>query len=295
MMPPGLSWQALLRQCPPGVRPQDARDWLLFLLQKTAVYLRSHGDDPVTASLYPAYQAGLARLQAGEPLAYLTGTQAFWTLALEVTPDTLIPRPDTERLVALALEKMTTPTGRLLDLGTGSGAIALALAQERPGWQVMAVDLSADTLQVARRNAQKYGLSRVLFRQGSWFAALAGDWPQPQPVFDLIVSNPPYLDPDDPHLPDLQHEPLRALVADQHGLADLQLLAGQARDWLRPGGWLLLEHGWDQGAAVCQNLLALGWQQVQTLRDYGGNDRVTLGQWLGDPAHGHTHRHRESR
>ncbi len=271
-----ITLAGLLAHRPPGVRRQDAQDWLLFLLQKPRTQLHTHPQHGVDKAVQTRFLAGLARLSSGEPLAHLTGQQGFWGLDLQVTADTLIPRPDTERLVELALQNMTTPRGRALDLGTGSGAIALALASERPGWQVLALDCSAAALAVAEHNAQQHGLAaQVTFRASHWFDALV---PTDGP-FALVASNPPYLDANDVHLPQLRHEPRGALVAGEQGLADLRQVAQGARHWLTPGGWLLLEHGWTQGESVRALLHAAGYRHVRTERDYGGNERVTLGQW----------------
>lgn len=189
------------------------------------------------------FEALLARRQAGEPVAYLLGRQGFWSLELEVSPATLIPRPETELLVELALARL--PAGqslRVADLGTGSGAIALALARERPQAHVVATDASAEALTVARRNAARLGLGRVEFRDGDWLVPLA------QERFDLIASNPPYIEQDDPHLAqgDLRFEPPAALASGADGLDAIRVIVRDAGRHLHPGGWLLLEHGWNQ-------------------------------------------------
>jgi len=218
------------------------------------------------------FEALLARRLAGEPMAYLRGTQGFSTLELEVTPDVLVPRPETELLVELALARMGE-RGALVDLGTGSGAIALALKSERPGWQVAATDRSAAALAVARRNAARLGLD-VEFLHGDWYAPLGGR------RFDVIVSNPPYVTNDDPCLigDDLRREPRTALAAADAGLADLAVIAAGAAAHLLPDGWLLVEHGTTQGAAVRALLSAAGFSNVETHSDLAGHPRVTLGQ-----------------
>lgn len=257
------------------IERRDAEAVLLHVLGKNTAFLRTWPDFVLSAEQVTDYQTAISRLAAGEPLAYVLGEQAFWTLTLQVTPDTLIPRPDTERLVEAALTRMSAAQGRLLDLGTGSGAIALSLAAERPAWQVLASDFSAAALAVARSNSLKNSLSNCEFRCGSWFNVV-----DESERFDLIVSNPPYIDPDDTHLAALTHEPITALTAPQHGLADLlQIVAGAGR-YLLDAGWLLVEHGYDQGLAVRELFTQAGFMQVDTLRDYGGNERVTLGQWL---------------
>ncbi|MFZ3191686.1 MAG: peptide chain release factor N(5)-glutamine methyltransferase [Moraxellaceae bacterium] len=254
---------------------RDAEAVLLHVIDKTAAFLRTWPDFALSDEQVTQYQSAIMRLSTGEPLAYVLGEQAFWTLTLQVTPDTLIPRPDTERLVEAALVCMAAAQGRVLDLGTGSGAIALSLASERPAWQVLASDFSAAALAVARSNAIKNSLSNCEFRCGSWF-----DVVDESEKFDLIVSNPPYIDPDDTHLAALTHEPITALTAQQQGLADLrQIVAGAGRHLL-DAGWLLVEHGYDQGLIVRELFTQAGFVQVDTLRDYGGNERVTLGQWV---------------
>ena len=253
---------------------RDAEAVLLHVIDKTAAFLRTWPDFRLSFEQISQYQAAIARLYSGDPLAYVLGEQAFWTLTLQVTPDTLIPRPDTERLVEAALARMHTAEGRVLDLGTGSGAIALSLASERPAWQIIASDFSAAALVVARSNALKNSLSNCEFRCGSWFDVVGES-----EKFDLIVSNPPYIDPDDAHLVNLTHEPITALAAAEHGLADLvEIVAGAGRHLLE-AGWLLVEHGYDQGLAVRELFMQADFVQVETLRDYGGNARGTLGQW----------------
>lgn len=265
---------AALRDIPQGIEPREAEALLLWVLQKDRAFLRTWPQHELTDAQAERYQQALSRLAAGEPLAYVMGEQAFWTLVLAVTPDTLIPRPDTERLVELALDtwrRMDNPT-RILDLGTGSGAIALSLAKECPQAQVTATDFSAAALAVAQANAHHHGLSHCVFKQGSWFDAL-----NPDERFDLIVSNPPYIDPTDRHLPALIHEPISALTAPEHGLADLRQIVQGAASYLLPQGWLLVEHGYDQGQAVRDVFETAGFTQVITVQDYGGHDRVTLG------------------
>jgi release factor glutamine methyltransferase len=253
---------------------RDAEAVLLHVIGKTATFLRTWPDFSLSDFEKTQYQAAIMRLYSGEPLAYVLGEQAFWTLTLQVTPDTLIPRPDTERLVEAALARMSAAEGRVLDLGTGSGAIALSLASERPAWQVVASDFSAAALAIAHVNMLKNSLSNCEFKHGSWFSLLTDG-----EKFDLIVSNPPYIDPDDAHLVDLTHEPITALTAEKHGLADLQHIVTGAGQYLRDSGWLLVEHGYDQGLAVRALFEQAGFVQIETLRDYGGNERVTLGQW----------------
>ena len=215
----------------------------------------------------------LARRLSGEPIAHIRGRQAFWNQELRITPDTLIPRPETELLVEIALERLPAEAPLLIaDAGTGSGAIALALAHARPDATVLAVDASADALAVARANAERLRLP-VQFAQSDWFSAVPGP-------FDLIVSNPPYIAERDPHLPALRHEPLAALVAGADGLRDLSTIAAAAPTHLVPGGWLLLEHGWDQAEAVQTLLRQAGFAHVSSRQDLAGQWRCTGGQWL---------------
>ena len=237
-------------------------------------WLFAHANDAVKPEVCARYLALLARRAAGEPLAYLLGRAGFWTLDLEVTPATLIPRPETELLVEAALARLPEANALCIaDLGTGSGAIALALASERPQARVLATDASAAALEVARRNAARNDIVNVAFRQGDWLEPLAGE------RFDLIASNPPYIAQGNPHLGrgDLRFEPATALASGADGLDALRTLARDAPTHLVPGGWLLLEHGWDQGAAVRGLLRDAGFQRIETLRDLEDRERVTLG------------------
>ena len=206
-------------------------------------------------------------------MAHLTGVREFWSLPLFVSPATLIPRPDTECLVEQALARLPASACRIVDLGTGTGAIALALASERPDCDVTAVDRMPDAVALAIRNTQHLGINNVRVLQSDWFSALQGQ------QFDMIVSNPPYIDEQDPHLAlgDVRFEPLTALVAGDHGLADIVHIIEQSKHMLTPGGYLLLEHGWQQGQAVRDAFTRGGYQAVETCRDYGGNERITLG------------------
>jgi len=222
------------------------------------------------------FQELLARRQQGEPVAHLIGERDFWTLKLKVTVDTLIPRPETELLVEAALEKSPEATTRVLDLGTGTGAIALALASERPDWKVVALDRSEPALAVAQYNRNQYQLANVELLQSNWFDEVTGH-------FGLIVSNPPYINPADPHLQqgDVRFEPLSALVAEHQGMADIECLVQQAGNYLKPNGWLMLEHGFDQGATVAAMMQEAGYRNIETRQDLAGHDRISLGQWPG--------------
>lgn len=262
-----------LRGDPDSYERQEAM-WLLeHIVQVGALELKFRLEQSLTEAQTQQYLAGLQRLEQGEPLAYVTGSQPFWTLDLKVTSDTLVPRPDTEILVDTVLNLELPEQCSMVDLGTGTGAIALALASERPRWQVLATDIYLPTLQVAQENAERHQLQQVRFACGAWFDAI------PSQKFDLVVSNPPYIDPEDVHLQQLGAEPQRALIAQQKGLADLKIIIEQAVNWLNPQGWVVLEHGYDQGAAVREIFSQAGFSQIQTVQDYGKNDRVTLAQW----------------
>ncbi|MBJ6980102.1 MULTISPECIES: peptide chain release factor N(5)-glutamine methyltransferase [unclassified Luteimonas] len=258
------------------IEASEAGLLLQHVLRRSQAWLFAHADAEVPAAEARRFDALVARRAEGMPVAYLVGRRGFWTLDLAVTPDTLIPRPETELLVEQALQRL--PTGRPLrvaDLGTGSGAIALAIASERPLAQLVATDRSEAALAVARGNARSHGLDgRVDFRQGDWFAPLAGD------RFDLLASNPPYIAAADPHLGrgDLRHEPADALASGADGLDAIRILAAHAPALLVPGGWLLLEHGWDQGPAVRALLAAAGFEEVATVPDLEHRDRVSLGR-----------------
>jgi release factor glutamine methyltransferase len=229
-----------------------------------------HPVEPVTAAMF---EAGLARLSTGEPLAYITGVREFWSLPLVVMPDVLIPRPETELLVELCLQRLDESPRRVADLGTGSGSIALALASERPAWQVVATDASSAALQVAAINRDRLRLNNVQFQTGRWCDALGTE------CFDAILSNPPYVAAGDPALALLSFEPRHALVAEDEGYADLLAIGASARGHLESGGLLLLEHGATQAARLAAALVALGYDRVASHRDLAGHDRVTTARW----------------
>ena len=252
--------------------------WLLeHFLGLSALELKYHVDQELSAEQEQMYVQALVRIAAGEPLAYITGSQPFWTLDLKVTHDTLVPRPDTEVLVESVLALSLQRHAVIVDLGTGTGAVALALASERPDWQVTATDIYPPTLAVAQENASKYALNQVQFACGAWFEALGSEV---EPRFDLIVSNPPYIDANDAHMPALAAEPERALVAADQGLADIVQIISQGKHWLKANGWIALEHGYDQALAVQAIFAEHGFSEIRTVKDYAGNDRVTLAQWL---------------
>ena len=258
-----------------GASPRaDADALLCHLLDCRRSYLMTWPEHELDAAQQATLAGWLARRLNGEPIAHLIGEREFWSLPLKVSPATLIPRPDTEVLVEQALARLPGGPCALLDLGTGTGAIALALKSERPDADVWAVDRMPAAAALARTNSAALGLP-IEVRDGSWFAPLSD-----APRFAMIVSNPPYIDGTDPplHEGDVRFEPRSALVAEEQGLADIRLIVTQAPAHLVPGGWLLLEHGWDQGEAVRQLLLQQGYVQVETVRDYGDNERVTLGR-----------------
>ena len=253
----------------------DAEWLLLHVLGKPRSWLITHADDALDQATAAAYAALVERRVAGEPVAYLTGRRGFWSLELEVSPATLIPRPETELLVEHALARLPMNRAcRVADLGTGSGAIALAIAHERPSAQLIGTDASAAALAVARRNAQRLGISNITFAEGDWLAPLIDQ------CFELIVSNPPYIEAADPHLEhgDLRFEPAAALASGSDGLDAIRRIVGGARAHLEPGGWLLLEHGWNQGAAVRGLLQAAAYAEVFTAQDLAGHDRVSGGR-----------------
>lgn len=255
-----------------GVDRLDAQLLLAHQFGRSRAWVLAHDDAPLPDSA--ALEALLARRAAGEPLAYLIGEREFHGLLLQVTPAVLVPRPDTETLVDWALELLAaTGTARVVDLGTGSGAIALALRQARPRAEIHASDASREALAVARANGERLGLP-VHWHGGDWWQAL-----DPALRFDLAVSNPPYIAADDPHLAALRHEPWAALVARRAGLADIETLVDHAPARLQAQGWLLLEHGFEQAEAVCKCLLRAGFTKVQTRLDLAGRPRVSGGQW----------------
>lgn len=255
----------------------DAAVLLCHALDKPRSFLLTWPDKILDAEQLDHFDALLQRRVVGEPVAYITGEREFWSLPLKVSPSTLIPRPDTERLVEVALDKAVDMQGDILDLGTGTGAIALALASELPNRQVTGIDLKEEAQQLAQSNATSLNLNNTQFLAGSWFEPLASGT-----KFALIVSNPPYIEQEDPHLAqgDVRFEPLSALVADEKGLADIRHIATQARVFLEDKGWLMFEHGFEQGEPVRELLQSLGYEQVATYKDYGDNDRVTIGQYL---------------
>ncbi|HXN11373.1 MAG TPA: peptide chain release factor N(5)-glutamine methyltransferase [Steroidobacteraceae bacterium] len=259
----------------------DAQLLLAHALELSRSQLIAAGSEAVPEHSAARYRSLLRRRQAGEPIAYLTGERDFWSLCLQVGPEVLVPRPETELVVECALAllpaRSTAPGGavQVADLGTGSGAIALALACERPGWQLLATDRSAAALQIARANAQRLSVGNIEFLEGDWCTPLAGR------QLDAIVSNPPYVAALDPVMIQLRHEPVDALSPGPRGLEALEAIIRTAGPRLRPGGALVLEHGAGQACAVAAALVAEGFARVRCYRDLAGHDRVTAAHWPG--------------
>ncbi len=251
----------------------EATALLAHCLQQPRSYLFAHDDEDLPRKASKAFAKLIKRRCKGEPYAYVIGQREFWSLELEVNPHVLIPRPDTECLVEAALKHIPPELPCLVaDLGTGSGAIAVAIAKERPKARLMATDISSAALKVAKANGDRLAPSRIEFRKGDWLDCLSGE------RFDVIVSNPPYVAVRDPHLADLPYEPKKALVAGADGLDELSRLIPDAPDHLRKGGWLLVEHGSDQGEQVRELFQQSGFSNITTRFDLGGNERVTQGQ-----------------
>ena len=249
---------------------------LAHALDSSRSFLYAHPELVLSHDRIRKFEALLQKRLAGTPIAYLTGKREFWSLPLEVTPDTLIPRPETELLVETALESIPLESPcRVVDLGTGSGAIALAIASERPAAEVVAVDISEEALMVARANAARLEIGNVRFVKGNWYSQLEGD-------FDIIVSNPPYIMADDEHLDlgDVRFEPRRALAAGPDGLDSIREIIAGCQSALGKNGYLLLEHGYNQGVAVRELLLGAGMQNIKTLQDLELRDRVSIAQYI---------------
>lgn len=261
----------------PGANPElESRLLLCHILRQPLSHLYAWPEKALESQQLSAYNTLIEKRCNGTPVAHLTGAREFWSLTLKVTPDTLIPRPETELLVERALAHLDDHTNaQVADLGTGSGAIAAALASERPDWQITASDRSAAALRVAQENFRQLQLNNITCLQGDWYQAL------PEGArFDLIVSNPPYIEEDDPHLSrgDLPSEPRDALASGPDGLDAIRRIIRPAPDHLQPHGWLLLEHGFEQGEAVRQLLTEAGFQQISTHKDLAGLERVTEGR-----------------
>lgn len=266
---------AVLRRARERIDAADAEALLIHALGRDRAWLFAHATDAMPSEALQRYESLLSRRAQGEPVAYLLGRRAFWTLQLETTPAVLIPRPETELLVEHAVSRIAIDrAAQVADLGTGSGAIALSIAVERPLARVVATDVSGEALSVARANADTHEIRNVEFRQGDWLSPLAGE------RFDLIASNPPYIAAGDPHLRqgDLRFEPPGALASGSDGLDAIRIIVRDSPAHLLPRGWLLLEHGWEQGGAVRNLLQTAGFVEVATVCDLEGRDRVTSGR-----------------
>jgi release factor glutamine methyltransferase len=252
----------------------DVEILMAHVLDSTRSFLYANPELELPSRCSEQFRKLIKQRALGEPIAYLTGCSEFWSLPLKVSPAVLIPRPETERLVEAALQKIPLKADwRIADLGTGSGAIALALASERKKCEILATDISRPAIKIAKENARQLNLEQIRFYQGSWAEPLKGK-------FHLIVSNPPYIDAHDSHLArgDLRYEPRRALTPGLDGLSAIRVISNQAGPLLLDGGWLMFEHGWDQGSATRAILKDNGFSSIETLQDLAGHDRVTLGE-----------------
>jgi release factor glutamine methyltransferase len=258
----------------------DVEIILAHILQKDRTYLFTWPEKELTEEQVNQFNQFFSRRLTGEPVAHIIGQREFWSLPIMVNSSTLIPRPDTELLVEAVLGLFADDEShhhRLLDLGTGSGALVLALANEKKSWQCIGVDKEVAAVELAEKNRAHLKLDNVTLLQSDWFSALASE-----AAFDVIVSNPPYIDPTDEHLTqgDVRFEPLSALIADKKGLADLEFIIAHAPKYLTSNGWLLVEHGHDQGAAVRDLFTANHFDNINTFRDFGRNERVTVGKHM---------------
>lgn len=254
----------------------DLEVLLAWALKKDRAYLYTWPEKKLSNEELKVFDTAVERRKKGEPIAYIVGEKEFWSLPLYVDDSTLIPRADTEILVEAALEKIAAPM-KILDLGTGTGAIAIALANERPDCKFLAVDKSIHALALAHKNRERHGLKNLGFMCSDWFSNIQ------EKDFDIIVSNPPYVDVADPHLAegDVVFEPQSALVAEENGLADIKKIISTSTAFVKQGGWLMIEHGWKQAAGVREVFTREKFVGVTTIQDYAGNDRVTMGQWPG--------------
>ncbi|MGO2304298.1 MAG: peptide chain release factor N(5)-glutamine methyltransferase [Providencia sp.] len=267
--------QAGIRLSASDSAKRDAEILLEHCTGRSRTYIIAFSETELSADEQAQLEPLLQRREQGEPIAYIIGEREFWSLPLYVSPATLIPRPDTECLVEQALAHLNQSHCHLLDLGTGTGAVALALASELPDSTVIGVDFSLEAVALAQKNQQRLNISNVQFIQSDWFTSLSIQ------QFDMIVSNPPYIDERDNHLNegDVRFEPTTALVAKDNGLSDLAHIIAKSKYYLKNQGWLLLEHGWQQGLAVRELFKQHGYTNIETCLDYGGRDRVSLGQW----------------
>lgn len=250
----------------------DAECLLANILSLSRAQLKARYPNLLTENEKQRFYTDIERRRLGEPVAYILGTKEFWSQSLKVTPDTLIPRPETECLVEVALKLIPQKQPSIVDLGTGSGAIAIAIASERSDAQIIATDICSDALKIAQENAQSAGLNTIQFLQGNWFEPLAHQ------TFDMIISNPPYIASDDPHLkdPQIQYEPQSALIAQNHGLSDLYHLIEHAQNYLKPHGFLALEHGYNQSQSVYEAFKKHGYEHISQQTDLSGIIRVTF-------------------
>ena len=270
-MQPSKAWQNIRNECPRGL----ALDWELLwcnILQQSRAWLLAHPEYSPSDEQWQTFRSYWRRRSAGEPLAYILGRKEFWSLDLRVNASVLIPRPESELLVELCLEMLPNNDAiKIIDLGCGSGALALALAHERPSWQLTATDISPAALAVARTNSESLGI-RLQLLESNWLL----DVPRAK-GYQAIIANPPYLAAEDPHLQQLAYEPRQALVSTADGMGDLCAIIKQSRDYLTAGGLLALEHGCEQGAAVRAELARQGYNDIATKRDYAGLERVSYG------------------
>ena len=274
-----LNWAASELNKSSGTGRLDSECLLAECVGQSRTWLFTWPDKLLTDAQWQRFKALISERAVGLPVAYLLGYREFWGLTLKVSPDTLIPRPDTEDLVAKVLELMPQAEAKVADLGTGTGAIALALASEKPDWQITACDFNPGAVALAEENRKALGFEQVTVLQSDWCQALEADTVA-NGGFDLIASNPPYIEDDDPHLSqgDVRFEPLSALTSGADGLDDIRLITLQAKTCLKSGGWLIFEHGYNQGDAVCGILSAAGYQEAQTAQDLAGVDRISFAQ-----------------
>ncbi|XKM14449.1 peptide chain release factor N(5)-glutamine methyltransferase [Orbaceae bacterium ac157xtp] len=273
-----LEWlkQATLELSGSESPKRDAEILLGFVTNKTRTFLMAFCETKLNDEELTRLNEFVKRRKSGEPVAYITGVKEFWSLNFNVSPATLIPRPDTEKLVEIALDLLPKVPCEVLDLGTGTGAISIAMATERTDCLFTAIEKNPDAFELAQKNAYQIGVNNVYLMQGDWFKPIKGR------MFSMIVSNPPYIEPTDVHLSqgDIRYEPRSALVADDDGLADIKIIVNGATKHLNQYGWLLIEHGWKQGEAVRTIFKQHGFQLVETYTDYSGNERVTVGRWV---------------
>lgn len=255
---------------------RDAEILLGFVTGRTRTFLMAFCETELTTEQLAELDVLLKRREAGEPIAYITGVKEFWSLKFNVSAATLIPRPDTEKLVELALEHLPKSPCEVLDLGTGTGAITIAMATERPDCLFTAVEKNDEAFELAQKNAVQIGVNNVYFLLGNWYKPIKGR------KFSMIVSNPPYIEPTDIHLSqgDVRYEPRSALVSEDDGLSDIKIIVNGATKHLNQYGWLLIEHGYRQGEIVRTIFKQHGFQLVETHTDYSGNERVTIGRWF---------------